>query len=195
MKENTLEVLSGDKVEPLCPPDSVSTDEWNEYIRQLAIYRRRNNVLLGAIRSTLGPALKARVAGHTSACALWMSLRHTCKPSTNTEAWGRFHELWATTLLNCGNNFERYAHTMEMKWNEFNRRLPPSSVRAWQGCRFTEEVMCLLFLENLGQEHRRRVEIICEGYNIGGFGLGEKIGFQALVSILGPLFQPGYVAH
>jgi hypothetical protein len=25
--------------------------------------------------------------------------------------------------------------------------------------------------------------------------LGEKIGFQALVSILGPLFQPGYVAH
>jgi hypothetical protein len=191
-KENTWEVLSGEKSEPLPLANDVPIDEWNEYIRQLAIYRRRNNILLGALRSTLAPALKASLGNHYYACALWLALRNTCQPSTNVEAWSRFHDLSSTTLASCGNNFERYAQTVEMRWNEFNRRLPPPSALAWQNCRFTEELVCLLFLENLGEEHRRKVELVCQGYNVGGYGGGEKIGFPALVAIIGPLFRRGH---
>jgi hypothetical protein len=191
-KENTWEVLNGEKSEPLPLPHDAPIDEWNEYIRQLAIYRRRNNVLLGALRSTLAPALATSLGVHYYACALWLALKNTCMPSTNVEAWGRFHELSSTTLASCENDFHRYAQTMEMRWHEFNRRLPPPSAPGWQNCRFTEELFCLLFLENLGEENRRRLENVCQGFNIGGYGAGERIGFQALVGVVAPLFRRGH---
>lgn len=196
MKENTWEVLTGVKQEPVAPPSNVSTEEWNEHIRQLAIYHRRNHVLLAAIRGSLGPALKPRFGSYASAEKLWKALEETCSPSGSAQAFGRFRELLAITLESRGKNFERYAHDLHMKWCEFNdasqmnatlfgSSAGPGHVEGQPKAEaFNEGLVCMLFLENLGSDHQRMAAEICRDHDICGLGSGPKLGFKALIELV-----------
>lgn len=199
MKENTWEVLTGAKQEPIAPPAHVPTEEWNEHIKQLAIYNRRNHVLLAAIRGSLGPALKPRFGAYTSAEKLWKALEETCSPSGSTRAFGRFRELLAITLESRGKNFGRYAQDLYGKWCEFNEASQmhatlfggpaPPGVGHGEGEpakneAFNEGLICMLFLENLGADHARMAAEICRDHDICGLGSGPKVGFKALIELV-----------
>lgn len=220
MKENSFEVLMGEKVEPIKPTDDVPVEEWNEYIRQLAIYNRRNISLVGAIVCRLSPALRPRIAHFRHASAIWQTLEDVCTPRGSEAAYRSFLDLHAITLQN-SKDLKDYIVRLEMAWNELNRVPhlasekdfangapgrqhlthfdndfaakntassttrgmrdgPLSSRRAHFSNVMSEEMLCFLFLRNLGPEFKRMADTICATGNVGGFGTGRRLGFPAL---------------
>lgn len=120
MKENTFEVLLGIKLEPAKPPDDCSIDEWNEYIKQLAIYNRRNTALMGAILPRLAPQFRHRVQHVRQAFAIWQVLEELCQPRGSETAYRAYLDLHAITLQN-SKDLKDYIMRLEMAYNTLNR--------------------------------------------------------------------------
>lgn len=195
LKENTSDVLTGAKQTPVASAATDMTIEgWNEYILQTAIFNRRNNSLLGGLRGRLGPALKARLIGYTSATALWTAMEKTCTaPPSSDRALALFHSLLSTSLESCGNVLDQYVHVLESRWLEIDQ-LHAGVVDTRDSTR-SEGVICMIFLENLGAEHHRLAIAICKKYNVGGYGTGERVGFKALADIVKQAIEPWRVAN
>nr|POE63693.1 lipase a [Quercus suber] len=98
MKENTYDVLSGIKTEPIVPPNDCEVETWNEYIKQFAIFSRRNDMLLASIWGSLTPTFKTRVAKCKSAAQAWNLVEDMCQPHGSDQAFKMYTELHNVTL-------------------------------------------------------------------------------------------------
>ena len=202
IKENCIDVLQGHKREPDRPKPAegetiVEVEVHNEYIKQLAIFKRRNEMLKLGFRETLAPALWSRVKLLRTAREILTALDDMCCPRGSDQAYTRFQSIVDVTLQACGNNLDHYIHTLELKWGEFNELANTHESRrnssalnmsaaevlkrkiAGNGT-FPEEMLCFLFLKNLGQQHQALAANLCKKNNIGGFGSGERCGFKEL---------------
>lgn len=212
LKENTHDVLLGVKPEPSkpLPPASTETevsgdeaipiDSWNEYVKQLAIFNRRNSMLLGALWASLAPAFRSRVQGFRKACEVWRALEDMCQPRGSDQALSGWLEVHAITLVGCGGKLREYIGKLESAWMKFTRlKLSPQSkldrrskapssgepavgpLASGTGTGtdvFPEEALCFLFLNNLGSDWSRWVQNLCSSNNVGGFGTGARLGFK-----------------
>lgn len=206
MKENTYEVLVGTKTEPAAPPDPCSVEDWNEYIKQLAIFNRRNTALAGALLGTLGPSYRSRVHYLKSAAEMWQVLEDLCLPRGSDHAFRLYLELNTTAYQNSA-DLKEYIIRLETAHVAFNslsresaaasssaaRRLTPGNPAAagkaqWSAVSsrpdrldaFTEDMLCFLFLKNLGPDFRPWVENVSATNNIAGFGTGPRLAFVDL---------------
>ncbi|KAK5137589.1 hypothetical protein LTR08_007884 [Meristemomyces frigidus] len=219
LKENTASTLSGEKSEPLRPVGDaaahdgsagggeVEVEEWNEHIKQLAIYHRRNSALLGALWGAVAPGFRTRIMGFQRASEAWVALEAMCCPRGSGEAWRLWGEVVGCTLAGCGGDVAGYVGVLEGKWREFGRvrvgrdvshdritRNRPSDFTSTATSASTkyapapsyssgldvmgEEALCFVFLRNLGPEWKRWVETLCATGNVGGFGTGSRLGFR-----------------
>ncbi|KAI7541930.1 hypothetical protein KC331_g8276 [Hortaea werneckii] len=213
LKENTYSTLTGEKTEPARPvpqagESEVEVEDWNEYIKQTAIFHRRNSALLGGLWSNIAPSFRARIKGYYAASQAWQCLEEMCAPRGSGDALKMWNELHDITLETCGGSVEAFAERLELKWLEFCRfrlsalhphhKTPRSSARrenatisAHEGSTsgsmtdasdvFPEEALTLLFLRNLGQQYHRWTENLCAMSNVAGFGTGPRIGFRETV--------------
>lgn len=202
MKENTYEVLVGAKIEPQKPTEPLGDDglveleKWNEYIKQLAIYNRRNGALVAALRSHLAPNLQNRVQGYVHASLIWQALDDLCLPRGSETAWKLYNELHEISLAN-SNDLKDYIHRISSKYSQFKQlRLNTSPpVNSWRSKApsttiaanvhngeeaLPEEMVCFLFLKNLGPNWRHWVDGLVATNNIGGFGTGDRLGLKEL---------------
>lgn len=193
-KENTVDVLLGDKPEPHTPgtgPD-VPVDDWNEYIRQLAIFNRRNASQLSGIWDRLSPSFRHRIKGAEKAAEAWSTLEELCQPRGSQQAFQLYRDLHATTLASCNGNLHDYISRVTSMYSQFSllkvNRSPPmlnrrpetlSAVRTGAEA-VPEEMVCFLFLKGLGEEWAKWVEGLVATNNIGGFGTGERLGLKEL---------------
>ncbi|KAK3115537.1 hypothetical protein LTR53_005032 [Teratosphaeriaceae sp. CCFEE 6253] len=130
-REGTWETLTGAKGPPAVPAaaatgegrgeagevaSEMEVEVWNEYIRQTAIWRRRNEVLLGALHGALVAALRTRIQGCEVASEAWTVLEGICAPKGSGEAWGPFGGLMDVSLQGCGGDVQRYVGEMERAW-------------------------------------------------------------------------------
>ncbi|KAM3414929.1 hypothetical protein BST61_g10070 [Cercospora zeina] len=202
VRENCLDVLLGRKKEPerLRPVDGAATVEvepHNEYIKQLAIFARRNEILKLGLRETLAPALWNRCRSLRNAFEIWVLLEDMCCPHGSEHAYACVNEMFSITLAGCGGNLDNYIHSLDLKWAELNdmssmhesRRVNQQfGVSAAQAAKLkappngtlTEDALCFLFLRNLGPQHQNLATNMCKKNNIGGFGSGERCGFKDL---------------
>jgi hypothetical protein len=202
MDENTYEVLIGAKIEPQKPrnPENeggeVDVETWNEYIKQLAIYNRRNNALLAALRSHLSPSLRNRVHGFVHASLIWQSLEDLCQPRGSETAWKLYTDLHDISLTNSA-DLKDYIHRMTTTYAQFKLLKLNTSPHAtnWKPRgqsaanaptaekgedAVPEEMVCFLFLKNLGAGWRHWVDGLVATNNIGGFGTGDRLGLNEL---------------
>nr|POE51644.1 hypothetical protein CFP56_25851 [Quercus suber] len=98
MKENTYDVLIGIKNEPPVPPTDCEVETWNEYIKQFAIFKRRNDLLLASIWGSLAPSFKTRVAKCKSAAQAWNLVEDMCQPHGSDQAFKAYADLQSITL-------------------------------------------------------------------------------------------------
>lgn len=203
LKENTHDVLIGAKLEPQRPPPNVNTglidvDVWNEYIRQLAIYNRRNQLLLSALLQKTAPVFKNRIQVVNTATQAYLFLEDICAPRGSLTAFQTYNTLHTTTLASCNSNLQSYISTLESHWKSFRelkvnqgntpvtsakypdapamiiaKNLPTSG-----GEVVSEEVMVFVFLRGLGDAWEGWVDGICRTSNVGGFGTGERLGWK-----------------
>jgi hypothetical protein len=198
LKENMYEVLQGAKTEPQKPGlvagedgTPAEVEAWNEYIKQLAIYRRRNEMLLSALRSHMTPYYRGRIMNLTTASAVWDTLEDLFQPRGCETAFKLFLELNSIKLDN-SNDLKDYIHRLQTTYEKI-KQLPlntsptsasahaPRTPRPRDGSEaMPEEMVCLLFLQNLGPEWRRWVDGLCATNNIGGFGTGDRLGLKDL---------------
>ncbi|KAI6833161.1 hypothetical protein KC340_g6661 [Hortaea werneckii] len=213
LKENTYSTLTGEKTEPVRPvpqagESEVEVEDWNEYIKQTAIFHRRNSALLGGLWSNIAPSFRARIKGYSAASQAWQCLEEMCAPRGSGDALKTWNELHDITLETCGGSVEAFAERLELKWLEFCRfrlsalhphhKTPRSSARRENASGsahdasasggvtdasdvFPEEALTLLFLRNLGQQYHRWTENLCAMSNVAGFGTGPKVGFRETV--------------
>ncbi|WPH01562.1 Hypothetical protein R9X50_00440900 [Acrodontium crateriforme] len=120
MKENTHEVLSGAKIEPSKPDDDCEIEEWNEYVKQLAIFRRRNSALLGAIWGTLAPQFRTRIQNLDTADAVWQTLNDICQPTGSYHAFNLYSEIQSISLANSA-DLKDYISRLETTYNALRR--------------------------------------------------------------------------
>jgi hypothetical protein len=200
MKANMYDVLTGAKVEPqrptVAPGDEGKPSEieaWNEYIKQTAIYKRRNELLLASLWTHMGQYYRQRMANMTSANAVWDALEDIFQPRGSEQAFKLFHELHSITLAN-SHDLKDYIHRLQTAYDNFKKlplnTSPPAHHHGNQNSKTAkihsgaeavpEEMVCLLFLQNLGPEWRRWVDGLCATNNIGGFGTGARLGFKDL---------------
>lgn len=207
--ENTLETLLGVKTEPPRPQppeegQEVEVEEWNEYVKQLAIYKRRNSLLLGCFWTALAQSFRTRISGFKTASEAWRALEDMCAPRGSSEAFQVFDTLLSVSLENCGGVMHEYIAQFEAAYASFakvktnaqfpydragrvrienvsSRTLLPRS----GGDLGTEDMACFLFLRGLGEGHRSKVEQTLLTNNVGGFGTGYKLSFQELVKRAG----------
>ncbi len=197
-KENTYDVLVGTKSEPTNPGPIVGmeggpaeVESWNEYIKQLAIYRRRNELLLSALTEHMIPYYRSRVVNMSKASAVWDALENLFQPRGCEVAFRLFLDLHSIHL-DTSKDLKDYIHRMQSTYERF-KKLPlntsPTSMGPASGRphrprdgseAVPEEMVCLLFLQNLGPEWRRWVDGLCATNNIGGFGTGERLGLKDL---------------
>ncbi|KAI5358613.1 putative zn(2)-C6 fungal-type DNA-binding domain, FAR1 DNA binding domain-containing protein [Septoria linicola] len=212
VKENCVDVLLGHKKEPDKPKPAegeagIEVEVHNEYIKQLAIFKRRNEMLKQGLRDTLAPALWNRVKPYHNASGMWTALEDMCCPRGSDQAYARFNDILYVTLANCGGNLDHYIHTIELKWTEFNELANTHESRrsssqlnmsaaevlkrkvAGNGT-IPEEMLCFLFLRNLGPQHQNLAANMCVANNIGGFGSGERCGFRGLCAQVKRRFEP-----
>ncbi|GAB7366567.1 hypothetical protein MBLNU230_g8553t1 [Neophaeotheca triangularis] len=214
-RENTADVLLGQKVEPRAPKPAAGEEEversvWNEYIRQLAIYNRRNNVLLSGFWTLLAPIWRSRVEHLKHAKGVWEALEHACRPTGAGGAFAAYEELMATTLEGCGGDVAVFIRELERGWRELNAFAPNHSeaasagtggqdpfttVSANEGRVLSEEMLTFLFLRNLnsgsddeGEDDggrrafwRKWAQGLVATSNVGGFGTGPRIGWRGVV--------------
>lgn len=122
MKENTFEVLIGAKTEPSPPasgPDS-KVEDWNEYIKQLAIYNRRNTALTGALWGTLAPHYRNRVQHLKTASEIWAVLEEACLPRGSDTGFRLYNDLHSITHANSA-DLKDYIIRLENAYVAFNR--------------------------------------------------------------------------
>lgn len=202
MKEYTYEVLTGAKTEPQKPTGPLdgeglpALETWNEYIKQLAIYNRRNNALVVALRAHLAPGLQNRIRGLVHASLIWQTLEDLCQPRGSETAWKLFTDLHDITLAN-SSDLKDYIHRVKSKYAQFKLLKLNTSPQAssWkprgQSASNTstaetgedalpEEMVCFLFLKNLGASWRHWVDGLVATNNIGGFGTGDRLGLKEL---------------
>lgn len=198
LKENAHDVLLGRKGEPTRPDPiegdvgkPAEVDRWNEYIKQLAIYNRRNEILLAGLLSKVGHYYRARVSGIESASGVWALLEDLFKPRGCEQAFHLFVEMNSISLANSA-DLKDYVYRLESTYDKF-KQLPLNTTPLYPsqqargvnrvkdgGEAMPEEMVCLLFLQNLGPEWRRWVDGLCATNNIGGFGTGERLGLKEL---------------
>ncbi|GIZ49572.1 hypothetical protein CKM354_001260200 [Cercospora kikuchii] len=202
VRENCLDVLLGRKKEPERPKPldgaaTVDVEVHNEYIKQLAIFARRNEIVKLGFRETLAPALWNRFRSLRNAFEIWALLEDMCCPRGSEHAYACINEIFSITLAGCGGNLDNYIQSLDLKWAELNelstmhesrrvnqqfgvsaakaarQKAPPNSA-------FTEDALCFLFLRNLGPQYQNLATNMCKKNNIGGFGSGERCGFKDL---------------
>lgn len=100
MKENTFELLIGSKTEPTPPPADCKVEDWNEYIKRLAIFNRRNAALTGALWGTLAPTFRNRVQHIQTASDIWAVLENICQPSGSETGFNLYQDLHNITQAN-----------------------------------------------------------------------------------------------
>ena len=193
MKENTHDVLTGQKVaprEPLpkLPGKEIDAEIWNEYIKQLAFYTRRNELLLVGLRSNLAPTFCNRIQGMQNARDIWIVLEDICAPRGSENGFQLFLDLHSIMLAN-SQDLKDYIHRLQTVDHQFglmklNTSPPPPNKKAPEAVSGSdavpEEMMCFMFLKGLGEEWRGWVDALCATNNIGGFGTGERLGFKEL---------------
>ncbi|UJO16134.1 uncharacterized protein CLAFUR5_04810 [Fulvia fulva] len=194
VKENSYDVLIGDKKEPVKPTGDLTVEENNEYIKQLAIFKRRNEMLKIGLKECLAANMWSRMNQYKTANEIWLGLEDMCMPRGSDQAYVRFLEINNITLPNSG-SLDQFVHNLEMKYNDFNqlqhhhdtRRLPPAErakkLRDGNGT-FPEDMLCFIFLRNLGHQHQTLASNLCKKNNIGGYGSGERLGFKELTSLV-----------
>lgn len=120
MKENTYDVLTGAKPEPSAPPSDSEVEVWNEYIKQFAIYKRRNNMLLASIWATLTPGFKTRVANCKSAAQAWNLVEDMCQPRGSDHVFKLYADLQSVTLSTSRDLNDYIAH-LEQAYTDLMR--------------------------------------------------------------------------
>ena len=207
-KENTYDVLMGDKREPSKPVKKAGSsehgdvEEWNEYIKQLAIYNRRNGILLAALNKTISPHFKPRIQNLQTASKIWAALEALCAPRGSEQAFTIYRDLHSVTFTNCNHDLAEFIARLQGAYDSFKMlklNTSPTST-SYQNRRVTdgsnapalakrgedavpEEMACFLFLNGLWEEGgawRRWVDSLCATNNIGGFGTGERLGLREL---------------
>lgn len=169
------------------PGSDVAVEEWNEYVKQFAIYRRRNDMLKLAFQGTLSPTLWSRVRLLNTSHEIWMSLEDMCMPRGSDQAYRNFLEVSNVTLQSSGNNIETYIHALQAKVNDYNAlssshesarpaaalnqsNTAVSKRKGGGNGTFPEEMLCFLFLKGLGPQHQNLASNLTKKNNIGGFG-------------------------
>jgi len=120
MKENTFEVLIATKTEPTAPPSDCKIEDWNEYIKKLAIFSRRNAALTGTIYGKLAPTFRNRVQHLKNAADIWAVLEDACLPQGSETGFKLYMELHSITQANSA-DLKDYIHRLEMAYIAFNR--------------------------------------------------------------------------
>ncbi|CAK4029352.1 ATP-dependent helicase [Lecanosticta acicola] len=203
VKENAYDALIGDKKEPTNPNDGegeVSVTDHNEYIKQLAIYKRRNDMLKIALRESLHPSLWSRISKHSHAHEMWTQLEDMCLPRGSDQAYQRFSDLFQVTHQQCG-TLDNYIYALESRFNEFNlmaqthethrnhsalNQSHSERLKRAQGGdgTFPEWILCFLFLKNLAPQHQGLARNLCMKNNLGGYGSGERMTFKELAGFV-----------
>ena len=193
-KENCYDVLVGRKTEPVkLPPPRNGEDDvetWNEFIKQLAIYNRRNDILFYGLRRNLSPQLRSRYQQQPHAAQIWSELEDTMSPSGSTASWTLFNSLLNTSLANSA-DLKDYIARLTATHHQFQQlkvntsplsanrsQVPSSGIARGGGEVLTEEVVTLLFLRGLGEGWEGFVEGLVGTCNLAGFGTGERVGFR-----------------
>lgn len=120
MKENTFELLIGTKTEPTPPPTDCKVEDWNEYIKRLAIFNRRNTALTGALWGTLAPTFRNRVQHVTNASEIWAVLEHACTPQGSETAFTLYLDLHNITQAN-SKDLKDYIARLETAYTALNQ--------------------------------------------------------------------------
>lgn len=123
MKENTFEVLIATKTEPIAPPHDCKVEDWNEYIKKLAIFNRRNSALAGALWGRLAPSFRHRVQSLRKACEIWMVLEDACLPQGSENGFKLYVDLHSITQSNSA-DLKDYIVRLENAYTAFNRHSP-----------------------------------------------------------------------
>lgn len=199
-KENTIEVLLGNKREPGKPAADVSVEDHNEYIKQLAIYNRRNDLLKTALRDTLSPGLWNRIKLHPSATEMWSSLEDLCMPRGSDQAYVRFTDLFNVSLATSGtidlyiNDMETKAHACNQMSQVHDSNRDPATLsqstmevnkrKAGGNGEVSEDLLCFLFLRGLGEQWQTMANNLCKKHNLAGFGSGDRVNFKELAKLV-----------
>lgn len=120
MKENTFEVLIGTKTEPTPPPIDCKVEDWNEYIKKLAIFNRRNAALSGVLWGTLAPTFRNRVQHIKNAADIWSVLEDVCLPQGSDTGFKLYMELHDISHANSA-DLKDYIVRLENAYMAFNR--------------------------------------------------------------------------
>jgi hypothetical protein len=199
-KENTIDALIGNKKEPTKVSADASVEDHNEYIKQLAIYNRRDDLLKAALRETLAPTLWNRVKILPTAHAMWSSLEDLCQPRGSDQAYNRFVDLLNTSLSTSG-SIDLYINDIETKFHACNQMahhhdsnrdaaaLSQSTMeitkrKAGGNGQVSEDVLCFLFLKGLGERWQTVANNICKKHNLAGFGSGDRVNFKELIKLV-----------
>ena len=203
LKEGTYDVLTGTQDEPERPRndqwkegEAAEIDAWNEYVKQLAIHKRRSDMLFHAFYKKLGPAFRSRIQALQKPAEVWALLESVCQPRGSEQAYRLFCDIQSISLANSEglrdyvNRLDTaYSQFKELKINSMAHQQPAGVSGTGRSTRpknraqtgkdaIPDEMMVFLFLKGLGSDWARWVEGLCATNNIAGFGTGDRLGFQ-----------------
>ncbi|THY12141.1 hypothetical protein D6D01_08687 [Aureobasidium pullulans] len=175
----TEAVLSGESTHPPALDGKQSTAEWNDNIKRTAVWRRRNESLLKAMRDTMESDADIDMFGSLNAHKAYIGLKSRYYVSDNQKVINLYNDELMLAEIDLEDSPKEIADDFQAAFDQYNHLFDHNELQ-----RLPEIFLKLEFLNSLGIVYADWVRTLLKEHDVLGLNQGPTLTFDELVDLV-----------
>ncbi|TIA43705.1 hypothetical protein D6C83_06094, partial [Aureobasidium pullulans] len=173
-------ILNGESTHPLSLDDKqCTTAEWNDNIKRTAVWRRRNESLLKAMRDTLESDADIDMFGSLNAHKAYIGLKSRYYVSDNQKVINLYNDELMLAEIDLDDSPKEIADDFQAAFDKYNHLFDHNDLQ-----RLPENFLKLEFLNSLGIVYADWVRTLLKEHDVLGLDQGPTLTFSELVDLV-----------
>ncbi|THV92043.1 hypothetical protein D6D27_05131 [Aureobasidium pullulans] len=172
-------ILNGESTHPLSLDDKqCTTAEWNDNIKRTAVWRRRNESLLRAMRNTMDSDADIDMFGPLNAHEAYLGLKSRYYVSDNQKALDLYSGDLLLEEIGLNNSPRTIADDFQAAFDQYNNSFAHHELQ-----RLPENFLKLEFLNSLDTVYADWIKALLKEHDVLGLDQGPTVTFNELVDL------------
>ncbi|THW68265.1 hypothetical protein D6D19_09010 [Aureobasidium pullulans] len=173
-------ILNGESTHPLSLDDKqCTTAEWNDNIKRTAVWRRRNESLLKAMRDTMESDADIDMFGSLNAHKAYIGLKSRYYVSDNQKVINLYNDELMLAEIDLDDSPKEIADDFQAAFEKYNHLFDHNESQ-----RLPENFLKLEFLNSLGIVYADWVRTLLKEHDVLGLDQGPTLTFNELVDLV-----------
>ncbi|THX34325.1 hypothetical protein D6D12_01012 [Aureobasidium pullulans] len=173
-------ILNGESTHPLSLDDKqCTTAEWNDNIKRTAVWRRRNESLLKAMRDTMESDADIDMFGSLNAHKAYIGLKSRYYVSDNQKVINLYNDELLLAEIDLDDSPKEIADDFQAAFDQYNHLFDHNESQ-----RLPENFLKLEFLNSLGIVYADWVRTLLKEHDVLGLDQGPTLTFNELVDLV-----------